>query len=95
MLVAQVAAGSVGIDLTRARIAIWYSLSYSLAEYLQARARILRPGQTRAVVFTHLIAKGTIDFEVYRALAARAEVVGAIVDGLRSLPLPGPVGTRN
>ncbi len=95
VLVAQVAAGSVGIDLTRARIAIWYSLSYSLAEYLQARARILRPGQTRAVVFTHLIAKGTIDFEVYRALASRAEVVGAIVDGLRSLPLPGPSGRRS
>ena len=82
VLVAQVAAGSVGIDLTRARVAVWYSLSYNLAEYVQARARVLRPGQTRAVVFAHIVAKGTIDEAVYRALEARADVVAAIVDGL-------------
>ena len=82
VLVAQVAAGSVGIDLTRARVAVWYSLSYNLAEYVQARARVLRPGQTRAVVFAHVIAKGTIDVGVYRALEARGDVVAAIVDGV-------------
>jgi SNF2 family DNA or RNA helicase len=82
VLVAQVAAGSVGIDLTRARVAVWYSLSYNLAEYVQSRARVLRPGQTRAVVFAHVIAKGTIDEGVYRALEARGDVVAAIVDGV-------------
>jgi len=80
--VAQVAAGSVGIDLTRARVAVWYSLSYNLAEYVQSRARVLRPGQTRAVVFAHVTAKGTIDEGVYRALEARGDVVAAIVDGV-------------
>jgi SNF2 family DNA or RNA helicase len=83
VLVAQVAAGSVGIDLTRARVAVWYSLSYNLAEYVQARARVLRPGQTRAVVFAHVIAKSTIDGAVYRALEARSAVVAAIVDHVR------------
>jgi len=94
VLVAQVAAGSVGIDLTRARVAVWYSLSYNLAEYVQARARVLRPGQTRAVVFAHVIAKGTIDEGVYRALEARGDVVAAIVDGVvataRRLPTVRP-----
>ena len=84
VLVAQVAAGSVGIDLTRARVAVWYSLSYSLAEYVQSRARVLRPGQTRAVVFAHIVAAGTIDEDVYRALEARGDVVAAIVDRVRS-----------
>ena len=83
VLVVQVAAGSVGIDLTRARLAVWYSLSYSLAEYVQSRARVLRPGQTRAVVFAHVVADGTIDEAVYRALEARGDVVAAIVDGVR------------
>ena len=83
VLVAQVAAGSVGIDLTRARVAVWYSLSYNLAEYVQARARVLRPGQTRAVVFAHVIAKSTIDGAVYRALESRSAVVAAIVDHVR------------
>lgn len=94
VLVAQVAAGSVGIDLTRARVAVWYSLSYNLAEYVQARARVLRPGQTRAVVFAHVIATGTIDEGVYRALEARGDVVAAIVDGVvataRRLPTVRP-----
>ena len=85
MLVAQVQSGSVGIDLTRSRIAIWYSLSYSLSEYLQARARVLRPGQRwRNVLFKHVVARNTVDEGVYRALESRGKVVDAIVDGLLS-----------
>ena len=84
VLVAQVQSGSVGIDLTRSRIAIWYSLSYSLSEYLQARARVLRPGQARNVLFKHVVARNTVDEGVYRALESRGKVVDAIVDGLLS-----------
>ena len=85
VLVAQVQSGSVGIDLTRARIAIWYSLSYSLSEYLQARARVLRPGQRwRNVLFKHVVARNSVDEGVYRALESRGKVVDAIVDGLLS-----------
>jgi SNF2 family DNA or RNA helicase len=81
VLIAQVQAGSVGVDLTRSRAVVFYSLSYSLSEYLQARARVLRAGQNRNVIFTHLIA-GPVDTNIYRALEARGSVVSAIVDHL-------------
>ena len=82
VLVAQVQSGSVGIDLTRARIAIWYSLSYSLSEYLQSRARVLRPGQARNILFKHLIAQSTVDENIYRALAARERLIDSIIDSV-------------
>ena len=82
VLVVQVQAGGLGIDLTRARIAVYYSLGYSLAEYEQSRARLHRPGQTRPVEYLHLVASGTVDGLIYEALRARADVVASVVERL-------------
>lgn len=79
LLGVQMQSGGVGIDLTRARYAVYYSLGFSLAEYLQSRKRLHRPGQTRHVSVTHLIAEGTVDEKVYAALAERKEVVETIL----------------
>lgn len=43
---------------------IFFSLSYSMEQYVQARGRIHRSGQTKACTFNHLIARGTIDQEI-------------------------------
>jgi SNF2 family DNA or RNA helicase len=82
VLVVQQQSGGVGIDLTRARIAIYYSLGYSLADYMQSRARLHRPGQTRNVLYMHLIVAGTVDELVYQALSNRADVVASVVEGM-------------
>ena len=82
VLVAQVQSGSVGIDLVRARIAIWFSLDYNAANHEQARARVLRAGQTRNVQYHYLTARGTVDGAVLAALANRKSIVDAIVDRL-------------
>lgn len=71
----QIQSGGTGVDLTRARVGIWYSLGYSLSDYDQARKRMDRPGQTRPVLFVHLLASGTADFDVYGALDARRSVI--------------------
>lgn len=84
VLAVQTQSGSVGIDLTRACTAVFYSTSWSLGEYDQARARIDRPPQARPVVFYHLLAQGTIDMRVRRALDSRREVVDMVVSELRS-----------
>ena len=42
----QIAAGGVGVDLTKARVGIYYSLGFSLIDYQQSRKRLHRPGQT-------------------------------------------------
>jgi SNF2 family DNA or RNA helicase len=79
VLAVQISAGGVGIDLTRARYAIYYSLSFSLGEYDQALSRVHRPGQTRPVEHIHLVARNTVDSKIMRALEKRAEVVAAIL----------------
>jgi SNF2 family DNA or RNA helicase len=71
----QIQSGGAGIDLTRARYCVYYSLGHSLTDYVQSRARIHRPGQNRSTTYYHLIAADTVDEHVYRALALRQEVI--------------------
>lgn len=80
---AQIQSGGVGVDLTRAATAIYYSTGYDLGAYLQSRARVHRPGQTRPVTYVHLIADGTIDEEILAALRAREDVVTSILASAR------------
>ena len=47
---------------------IWYSLTWSLELYQQCCARLYRQGQKNTVVIHHLVAKGTIDEDVMKAL---------------------------
>jgi SNF2 family DNA or RNA helicase len=89
VLVAQIQSGGIGIDLTRARYGVFFSLGHSLAEYLQAVARLHRPGQTRTTHFYHLVARlphgaSTVDARVYQALSERKEVIDAVLDQYRS-----------
>jgi len=88
VLVAQIQSGGIGIDLTRASVGIFYSLGHSLSEWLQAIARLHRPGQSRHTRFFSLVAtlqgKTTADGRVYEALSHRKEVIDVIVDGYRN-----------
>jgi SNF2 family DNA or RNA helicase len=83
VLGAQIQSGGLGVDLTRARIAVYYSLGFSLCEYEQSLARLHRPGQTRNVVYYHLIAENTVDRRVYAALRARKDVIEAVLEGMQ------------
>lgn len=84
VLAVQIQAGGVGINLTRAAYAIYYSMGFSLGDYLQSLARIHRPGQTRPVTYYHLVASGTIDEQVYAALQARQDLVEAALAGRKA-----------
>ena len=79
----QINSGGVGIDLTRARYAVYWSLGFSLGDYEQSLARPHRPGQERPVSYYHLIADGTVDQRVYQALRQRKDVVSSILDSLK------------
>jgi len=84
VLAVQISAGGVGVDLTRARYSIYYSLSFSLGEYDQALSRVHRPGQTRPVEHIHLVVRNTVDRKIMRALEKRAEVVEAILAEIKA-----------
>jgi len=78
----QIQSGGAGIDLTRAAYCCYYSLGFSLGEYEQSLARLRRPGQTRCVRYYHMVAKGTVDEQVYEALSERRSVVDAVLQKL-------------
>jgi SNF2 family DNA or RNA helicase len=79
VLAVQIQSGGLGIDLTRSRYAIYYSLGFSLGDYLQSRARLHRPGQTRSVEYFHLIVKDTVDEKVWKAIERRQEIVNSVI----------------
>jgi SNF2 family DNA or RNA helicase len=78
-LAAQLQSGGVGIDLTRARYCVYYSVDFSLGNYEQSLARVHRPGQTRPVTYVHLIAQDTIDEKVYLSLEKKKDVINTIL----------------
>jgi len=85
VFVAQLQTAGLGITLTAADTAIFYSLDFSFANYDQARARLHRIGQKNNVTNIHLIMKGTVDTKVMGALKKKKNVADVVVDGWRKL----------
>lgn len=81
VLAVQIQAGAEGIDMTISNHAIYYSIPHSLALYNQSKARLYRPGQKNAVSFCHLLAEGTIDEAMYKALVRKEDVIESIKSG--------------
>ena len=83
VLAVQIQAGGVGVDLSRAAYCVYFSLGFSLGDYLQSMARLHRPGQTRSVTYLHLITRGTVDEKVYKALEKRQNVIESILKQIK------------
>lgn len=82
VIAVQLQAGGVGIDLTRACYAIYFSIGFHPIDFRQSRARVMRPGQGRAVIYYHLIAPGTVDRLVYRSQGKKKSVVDSVINDL-------------
>lgn len=78
--VAQIQAGSLGISLTAASEAIFYSHTYDYAEFAQACDRLHRIGQRRAVTYYHLLARDTVDEAVWLALKTKRNIAELVMD---------------
>jgi len=83
-LAVQLQAGGLGIDLTEASYLLFYTLGYSLGDYQQAIARVHRPGQERPVVVYRLLARGTVDTKIIRALDRRRDVIKSILSQVKA-----------
>lgn len=81
----QIQSGGVGIDLTRARHAVFYAVGHNLGDYLQAIKRVHRPGQQRHVVLHHLHLTDTVDEVIAGALKRREDITGALTTHLSEL----------
>lgn len=75
--------GGSGVNLQNlCHHAIYYTPTYSAGDYAQSLRRVWRDGQKNAVVFTHLLAKDTIEEVVFKALMERNEVNTAMIEAL-------------
>lgn len=87
----QLQAGGVGIDLTRARYAIYYALDFNLGDFKQSRKRVHRPGQLRPVFFVFLACEGTVDEIIASSLRNRDAVLTALKNAAKTFhqdPVP-------
>lgn len=63
---------------------VWFSLTWSLELYQQTNARLWRQGQKDTVVIHHIIARGTIDEQVMKALRLKDKTQSALIDAVRA-----------
>lgn len=63
---------------------IWFGLTWSLELYQQTNARLHRQGQKDTVVIHHIIAIGTIDEQVMKALRKKEKTQDALIDAVRA-----------
>lgn len=79
-LVFQVSTGSLAYNLTAASHVVFYSLPDSWVDYWQALSRVDRQGQRKAINHYYLVAPGTLDARMLRALREKrdmhAEIMG-------------------
>lgn len=85
ILLVHPASAGHGLNLQEGgNIAVWYSLpNWSLELYQQANARLYRQGQRNAVVIYHLIANGTIEQDVLKALEDKDMSQTRLIEALK------------
>lgn len=65
-------------------IAIWFDLTWSLELYLQANARLPRPGQKHVVAIYKILSEGTVDERVVDALDSKETNQKAIIEAVEA-----------
>lgn len=62
---------------------VWYTVPWSLEEYLQTNARLYRQGQQYPVVIHHLLTDGTIDHKILKSIEKKDLSQQALLDAVR------------
>ena len=71
--------GGYGITLTAANTVIYYSNGYDLEKRLQSEDRAHRIGQKKSVTYIDLIAEGTVDEKIVKALRKKINIASEIL----------------
>lgn len=84
MLLIQPLSAGAGLNLQEGgHILIWYTLPWSLEEYLQTNSRVFRQGQNHAVSIIHIVCSDTIDERILRILETKNETQQGLLDAVR------------
>lgn len=77
--VAQTETGGYGLTLTAARTVVYYSNTFSLEARLQSEDRAMRIGQSSSVTYIDLVARGTLDARVLKALRQKQDLASLVL----------------
>ena len=81
VIVLSIQAAKTGHTLTASEECLFVELPWTPADVDQTYSRLHRIGQKGSVTATYLVAKGTIDEDIYNLIEGKRSVVGAAVDG--------------
>jgi SNF2 family DNA or RNA helicase len=85
VLLLHPASGGHGLNLQAGgNIIVWFGLTWSLEWYQQTNARIHRQGQTERVIVHHIVAKGTMDEQVLKALTGKAATQEDLMEAVKA-----------
>lgn len=85
VLLAHPAGAGHGLNLQKGgNIVVWFGLTWSLELYQQANARLHRQGQTKPVQIYHILCKGTMDEDVMKAIAGKADKQESLMQAVKA-----------
>ena len=85
VLLAHPASCAYGLNLQHGgHHIIWYGLTWSLEQYMQANARLHRQGQDRPVIVHRLLVQGGVDEDVVAALEGKYDAQDALMIALKA-----------
>jgi SNF2 family DNA or RNA helicase len=82
-LICQQRTGGVGIDLFKADVAIFYSMSHSWIDYDQARSRIEHRDKRHPTELFLLAAQFTIDDDIIEAVRSKRSLTQVVLERLK------------
>ena len=86
VLVAHPASAGHGINIQKGgHILVWFGMTWSLELYQQFNARLYRQGQTRPVTVHHILAAGTVDEKIMKALDEKKQTQDGLMQSIREL----------
>ncbi len=87
VMIMQVKCGQYGLDLSAASTAIYFSMPPSHDQFAQSKDRIEHPKKRDTLLSIFLLAKDTVDEDIYDALASKRwssrSILGRLIDRLR------------
>ena len=77
--IGQPRTGGYGLTLTEAKTVIYYSNGYDLEVRLQSEDRAHRIGQDNKVTYIDIIAEGTVDEKILKALRGKIDIASQVL----------------
>lgn len=78
IIILQIHSGSTGLNFQKANAVLFYSTNHSGDDYVQAIARIKRPGQENRMEVVSLICENTVDEDIAEGLRVKMKIMSEL-----------------